>query len=338
MKNYFNGIYLAIAIALALASGAQGAFLYSEDFRSDSVDGWVFEGADGSTAPALTYDEDIAGLKNQNQIDRYEGGWLRLAENETNLSTMAFYDTAFDISQSDVTASFTWSAYNGDGDDGFTFFFSDADSTPTIGSGDLGYASDGVSSGLAGGFLGIGFDSGSDINLNDNTINIYGPGDGTSGYALLTQIQLDPVNQPIAFPDRKKRTIQHSDYYRRATITLTADNQLSVQVQFDPQLDPQTLIENFDLNEALNGITRPDEVLVGFTAASGAGSQYAEVRDFIIEGINNGTVPVIPEPSTVAITTLAFLGIGAAQFSVLRARRQKEDEEPSDLESENQRQ
>lgn len=152
---------------------------------------------------------------------------------------------------------------------------------------------------------------------------------------MLTQIQLDPRNQPIAFPDRKKRTIQHSDYFRRATITLTADNKLSVQVQFDPQLDPQTLIENFNLNEVLNGIIRPDEVLVGFTAASGAGSQYTEVRDFIIEGINNGTVPVIPEPSTVAITTLAFLGIGAVQLSVFRARRQKEEVETPELESEN---
>lgn len=336
MKNYLNGFCIAGASLIALTTGVQGAFLYSEDFRSDSADGWVFEGANGSTAPDLTYNEDIAGLKNQNQIDQYEGGWLRLAENETNLSTMAFYDTAFDISQSDVTTSFTWSAYNGDGDDGFTFFFSDADSTPTIGSGDLGYASDGVNGGLSGGFLGIGFDSGSDINLNDNTINIYGPGDGTSGYALLTQIQLDPENQPIAFPDRKKRTIQHSDYFRRATITLTADNQLTVQVQFDPQLDPQTLIENFDLNAALNGIIRPNEVLVGFTAASGEGSQYAEVRDFIIEGINNGTVPVIPEPSTVAITALAFLGIGAAQFSFFRARRQKEQDDVTELESETQ--
>ena len=90
-----------------------------------------------------------------------------------------------------------------------------------------------------------------------------------------------------------------------------------------------TVIDNFDASSFL--ATRPETLMFGFSSATGASKEIHEIRNLVV----SGSVPVIPEPSTVAISALAILGIGGAQLSVWRNRRRLELEESEETEIEN---
>lgn len=310
--------------------GAQAQFLYSETFTNTTAPGWVFDEEDNSIAPYLT----------ANTVDSPGDGWLRLAENEKNQSTFAYYDTSFASQGLDLNISFDFAIYDGTGADGFTFFLMDGSVNPDPGGfgGSLGYANrvrygGEVIDGLAGGYLGIGFDEyGNFSNDNEsrnggpgfipNSVTLRGSGEGTSGYEYITHANLDAIGQ-IDFPELSTRPDQNSADYRSANVHITTDNRITVQMTFGAGTEPITVIDNFDATAYL--AARPETLMFGFSAATGGKMEIHEIRNLFV----SGSVPVIPEPATVAISVLAFAGIAGAQFGVWRLRRREEDCEES---------
>jgi hypothetical protein len=328
---------LAALTGIALAPlSAQASFLYSETFTGSSANGWVFDEENSSVAPYLT----------SGGSDPSGDGWLRMTESIKNQSTFAYYDTAFASEGLDINISFDFAIYDGTGADGFTFFLMDGSVDPDPGAfgGSLGYANrndynGNPVDGLAGGYLGIGFDEyGNFSNDNEgrnggegffpNSVTLRGSGAGTSGYEYITHSNLDAYGQ-IDFPALNTRPDQSGADYRAANVTITADNRVTVQVQFGAGNDPVTVIDNFDATSYL--ATRPETLMFGFSSATGASKEIHEIRNLVV----SGSVPVIPEPSTVAISALAILGIGGAQLSVWRKRRSLELEDSEESETQN---
>ncbi len=326
---------LTVLAGIAVSSVAsQASFLYSETFTGTSANGWVFDEENSSTAPYLT----------ANTSDSSGDGWLRLTESLNNQSTFAYYDTAFASEGLDLNISFDFSVYDGTGADGFTFFLMDGSVNPDPGGfgGSLGYANrlsyqgDPID-GLAGGYLGIGFDEyGNFSNPTEgrnggqgfipNSVTLRGSGSGTSGYEYITHANLDEYGQ-IDFPNMSTRPDQNSADYRAANISISADNKITVQMTFGDGSAPVTVIDNFDATSYL--ATRPETLMFGFSAATGAKKEIHEIRNLVV----SGSVPVIPEPSTVAISVLAVAGVAGAQLGVWRMRRRQDEEDLCDDES-----
>jgi hypothetical protein len=299
----------------------QSSFFYSETFTGTSADGWVFDGKNDSITPFLT----------SNTIDDIDDGWLRLTESKKNQSAFAYYDTAFVSTGLDLNVSFDFSIYDGTGADGFTFFLMDGSIDPSPGAfgGSLGYANrfgnNGTPiDGLAGAYIGIGFDEYGNFSNNNegrnggigfvpNSITLRGSGNGTSGYEYITHANLDEYGQ-LDFPDISSRPDQSGVGYRHAIISLTADDKLTVQVKLGNNSVLETIIDSFDVSSFL--MNRPETLMFGFSASTGSSKEIHEIRNLIV----NGNVPVIPEPSSRVIVCLACLSLISIYYITLKFR------------------
>lgn len=298
---------LILTILLFFTSlSIQSAFLYNESFTNDVADEWVFDEEDNSKLPYLT-----SGIS-----DSTGDGWLRLTESKKNQSTFAYYDRAFEAQNLDINISFDFAIYDGTGADGFSFFLMDASYDPDPGAfgGSLGYANrfdynGNPVDGLSGGYLGVGFDNyGNFSNSNEgrnggvgfvpNSISIRGSGEGTSGYEYITHANLDQYGL-IGFNDQSNRPTL-SDY-RRASILLTADNQLTVKVQFGETNPYVTVIDDMDIDSFL--YERPESLMIGFSASTGSKKEIHEIRNLIFQS----KVPVIPEFDSFMLSGIAIV-------------------------------
>jgi autotransporter-associated beta strand protein len=269
---------LAIWLALVLRVGAQTVVI-TETFKNSTAPGWVFAGT-GYT-PTLT--SGTAGPDGNAAGD----GWLRLTTAGTLQATSAYYNTAFTAAGATVYAKFDYEAYGGTGADGITFFLFDGSVPFSVGAngGSLGYAQKTLAgggesnqSGLAGGYLGValdefgnfsaasegrvgGYNGGGTARVPDS-IAVRGP--EASGYAYLggsgTLAQsIDSVTRPT-----QVNTVQ---------VLVTATNQLTVTLQ-QGGTSPQTVLQM-----DLSGYARPDTLKFGFSAGTGASTNFHDVRN-----------------------------------------------------------
>lgn len=307
---------LILTILLFFTSlSVQSAFLYNETFTNSDANGWVFGEENNSKKPYLT-----SGV-----TDPTGEGWLRLTESKKNQSTFAYYDRAFEAQNLDINISFDFAIYDGTGADGFSFFLMDGSYDPDPGAfgGSLGYANrydyDGNPvDGLSGGYLGVGFDNyGNFSNSNEgrnggvgfvpNSISIRGSGEGTSGYEYITHVNLDQYGD-IGFENLNERPIENN--YRRASIKLTADDKLTVQVQFGESNSPEIIIDNMDISSYL--VDRPETMMFGFSAATGSRKEIHEIRNLLV----NANVPIIPELDSFTLSGIAIMCIVLVNLTV----------------------
>ena len=195
----------------------------------------------------------------------------------TNQSGMAVFDTAYSSAQQ-FEFEFDYHIEDTDGGDGRTvgdgiaFFVMDGSTTAAIGSlgGALGYSTDGTVNGMAGGWLGVGFDAfgnfsalgtgGSEPNSTqaDNVV-LRGSGTGgTTGYEYLSgsafAASIDSASN------------------RKVNIVLTSDQKITVKISSDVGETWTTIIDNVDVKNATDQASVPTTFKFGFTGTSGDGA------------------------------------------------------------------
>ncbi len=280
--------------------GALAQTTSTSTFTDTTAPGWVFGGS-GSTNPYLT-----AGVV---PGDTAGNGWLRLTENTNNQSTFALLDNQIFSVNAQIDITMQYASWNGSGADGITFFLVDGgiDSStfsPGAYGGSMGYAQRTGVAGMPGGYLGFALDDfgnysnnsegrnggvagpgvggtggvTTDTTLRPNTISVRGP--ESSDYAFIAasaDVSTIPGGGQIDFPTATTRPDQTGADYRSFHITLDANNQLTVQMQFGATSSFTTLF-----TADLSTYDRPDYFKLGFTGATGGSTEIHEVRNLTV--------------------------------------------------------
>ncbi len=233
-------------------------------------------------------------------IDDPEGeGWLRLTKDLPFQSGYAFLDSVFP-SNLGILIDFeykTWrSVYDSyGGADGFSVFFFDANTPFKVGGygGSLGYAPfEGVATGLAGGYIGIGFDEyGNFSNPTEgriggpgercNSVVIRGPTANNNVYLTGNQLQLDRNSNVNSIDYNTVTTTRPADdvFYRRVKISIEpigTSYKITVKWQTTPTGNDSTLLEYTTTTPP------PSNLKLGFAASTGGGVNYHEIRNLVI--------------------------------------------------------
>ncbi len=219
-----------LMIGLLSPPGAQATTaLFTESFTGSSLSPEVIVTMptvpSGTNQACLTASADVAAAPvpgcQTPAIDSSGSGALRLTP-AVNGRVGAVFNAVTIPTSAGLDARFNLYQYGGTGADGIAFVMAAVDpatqvppaSTGVAGA-TLGYARDGASSGLANGYLGIGFDRYGNYSINSisgtgcaapswagvgpNEVTVRGPGSGTAGYCLLgsTMESSYPGPQPV---------------------------------------------------------------------------------------------------------------------------------------------
>ncbi|MEM8599807.1 MAG: T9SS type A sorting domain-containing protein [Bacteroidota bacterium] len=301
---------LLLLLLLALSPHAQAQFPITETFTGTTANGWVL----ARDAELTGGDEDPVGQ-----------GWLRLTDNAEFRRGYAFLDTAFPSTDGvvvDIEFAIWGDTFPGDG---FTLFlFDGALSTGDFDIGEwggsLGYAN-GCSTpgderpGLAGAYVGIGFDEfGNFANPGDRCKN-GGPGrqvnsltvrgaantsdaDATNDYPFVATT--GTLTESLSFR-QATRPDQTSQDYRRAQIAIIPSGTgyaITVNVQFGASAPFTEVIAPIQLD------TPPPATLkLGFGSSTGAARSFHEIRN-----VEVGDATALP----VELTSFRATSIGEA--------------------------
>jgi autotransporter-associated beta strand protein len=293
---------------------ARGQFVYEESFSQPTVNGWTFQTAGSNPGARLTANAapQAGDPETGPQIDAPGNGWLRLANLTANQANVGYLATAIPSSNNTVTVTFDFAAWNAAGvgqADGIGFFLYDAGVPFAAGAdgGSLGFAQKTGVPGLAGGYVGVGIDvygnysnategrTGSypagavNPGFQPNEIAVRGPGTGTTGYYYLGGTggnnytvggtpAIPSLTSSLSFPSLTQRPDQDDADFRRIQIELTDTDQLIVRLEVGYETGFTDL---FTLD--LSGITRPNQLGFGVSAATGGGQQVYEIRNLSIE-------------------------------------------------------
>ena len=236
-------------------------------------------------------------------IDDPEGdGWLRLTKDVTYQKGYAYIDIPFPSSLG-VLIDFeykTWRSVSdpGGGADGFSVFLFDANSTFRTGGygGSLGYAPYNGTPGLAGGYIGIGFDEfGNFSSTSDgkvggpgqrcNSVALRGPTTGnpgtTNAYLTGIQLQTDPNNNTNSIDYNTVTATRPSDdvFYRRVKISIEpvgGNYKITVKWKTTPDGNDITLLTYTMTTPP------PANLKIGFAASTGSCVNYHEIRNLVV--------------------------------------------------------
>ena len=273
------GVLLLVS-ALMSAYPAHAVVLVNETFKNSSAPGWTI----GDDA-VLT----------SGGVDPNGDGFLRLTPNDNNKRGFAIYNTSIPT-DAGVKVSFDFTAYGGGspGADGIAFFLLDGTTAnPHVGAygGSLGYANRNSEEGVPNGYVGIGLDEygnysnptesrNGGIGFTPEAVAIRGSGNGLTGYDYIGGT--GTLSPTLDFADSSTRPDQTSSQFRRATITITPDHHITVQVQFGYGTTPITEINNFNLDAAPGQAALPSSFKFGFTSSTGGSKNFHEIRNFVI--------------------------------------------------------
>ncbi|MBD3884381.1 DUF4347 domain-containing protein [Phormidium tenue FACHB-886] len=301
------------------------AVLLRETFQNTDVGDrpWIFgTGVGDTTNPFLTArPEATPSLINGEQglpgvggtpLDPVGSGTLRLTDATPNESAFVIFNQAVDQSQG-LTITFDLFSYGGtvlDGrtGDGISFFLIDGTATPTAPGafgGSLGYAQKQVEgiAGIAGGYLGVGFDEFGNYSTSLEGTLLQRPtpagvatavpnsvavrGSAASGYAFLGG------TGSIA-PDTNPTT--RAAAQRRARIDLSPTGVLNVRVDLNNDNDfadtGEVVIRNFNVTQ-VNGAL-PSTFKLGFAASTGNATNIHEVRNLVAQTLIDPDTPIPP--------------------------------------------
>jgi Ca2+-binding RTX toxin-like protein len=334
--------------------------LFQESFRTDDVTDKSFKvevgtvGGVTSAQPFLTARPTGAapagGLAGNPGVAETSGdGALRLTSNTNNQSAFVLYDKPISASQG-ISVTFDFFAYNGStGADGISFFLVDAAETRPITAGgfggSLGYANSGSTTGLEGGYVGIGFDEFG--NFSDSSEGRNGPVSGTNPGRIPDSISVrgrettDPLTQyryltgtgtlTPGIDDNAASTRTPAKRTAQIDITPvvgTTGGRLTVKVDLNGDGDfldtneAPTELSNYDL--VGNNGALPANFKFGFASSTGASTNIHEIRNLLITtaqpGVTFSGAGVLTNPTTGAVSlTTAEGGTPTTVSAVLGA-------------------
>ncbi|MFM7423988.1 MAG: DUF4347 domain-containing protein [Elainella sp.] len=264
-------------------------------------------------------------------------GALRLTGAVPDQAAFLLYDRPIN-SRDGLTITFELFAYgsttNPTGADGVSFFLLDGTVTPTEAGafgGSLGYAQkNGIAPGLAGGYVGIGFDEFGNFSSptdapGEPIVRTGGPGqvpDSISvragvptNYAFVTgtgslPFQID--NPGATTRDAARRTVK---------VDLTPAGLLTVRIDGNNDgdfLDPGESAPNLtNINIAgINGGTPPSTLKFGFGSGTGDFNNIHEIRNLVVSTLNNPPVTVDFGAAFIPDTTALLVGFSATDPDV----------------------
>lgn len=260
---------------------------------------------------------DNATLTAATGVDPNGSGWLRLTNSSSNQKGYMYVQESFPTSLG-VIADFEYVSWRSSNDsflgaDGLTFFLFDGSITDTnfkLGGygGSLGYATysnPANTTGLSGGYIGVGFDeygnyarkaenrNGGTTGLVPNAIVLRGPTSATytASNPYLTHTELgDRTGGANAIRARNEidyNTIvtarpAPSEFYRRVQVYVTkSGSDYVVNVRWRKQ--GETTFTNI-LTYTMNGTTYPlpPTLKLGFAASTGGGYNFHEIRNILL--------------------------------------------------------
>lgn len=258
-----------------------------------------------TTSPTGVFTPDPAGA-----------GTLRLTSSKENQAAFVLFNspptggnTQGGIPSADgLVITFDFFTYNGTGADGISFFLIDAARgrapNPVAGAfgGSLGYAnrtSPSTLQGVEGGYVGVGFDEfGNYSNGNEGRFGgspnptlpdgrvpdaVAVRGSQASGYRYVSGSATLPPSQSIDQPTAINRNAP--GVQRTAKITLTPDNQISVEVDFKDGAGFVTLVSRLPLSTIPGQGTLPASLNFGFAGSTGSTTNIHEIQNIKITTI-----------------------------------------------------
>ncbi len=292
-------LFLILLVFCTPKSNATGAII-DEPMTGPTAPDWIFG---GSPNPAI--------LTGNGVIDPVGVGWLRLTDTGNNQAGYAYLDTPFSIT-SGVVIQFDYTTWGGSGADGYSIFLFDAATAPfQIGAsgGSLGYAQKTVapmSPGLGGGYIGVGIDEyGNFANPTEgrvggpgrlpNSVTVRGP--ASTNWAYLGG---SAANVGQLWFNQGTRPAQTGTDYRKVVIYLTpvaAPNHLQVDVYlqfgYNQPLTPVVL-------GLFTGQPIPANVKIGYAASTGGSTNNHEIRNLLVNPLNNDINLAIFKSASVA--------------------------------------
>ncbi|MGB5805399.1 MAG: DUF6701 domain-containing protein [Vibrio anguillarum] len=265
----------------------QGYACFEDDFNRSSLgQNWIPYTSTGSFTPSL--------ISNR----------LRLTEDRNNQATAVTYQRIFPAAGNLVTVEFdyyAWANLTGNGADGVSVIFSDAEIIPRTGGfgGSLGYApttsSNPIKPGFAGGWLGVGLDEWGNYS-NPTEGRVGGPGfrrqavairgseAASYRYLVGTAANLNPKLDV-------RRTCQWwggncsfpgPGPGHRYFITIDSRNNNAVYVRVDRLVNGnmQTVIDWFNVLSNPNQGATPEEFLLSLAGSTGASVNNHEIENF----------------------------------------------------------
>jgi fibronectin-binding autotransporter adhesin len=225
---------------------------------------------------------------------------MTMTTNSGNESTYAYDPTAFDSANATIAVKFTYTTSNGSAQpaDGITFFLADASVVASSGfspgafGGSLGYAQKNAgaappngTSGLNGGYLGLGIDQfGNYSNPTEgrnggpaqlpNEVAIRGPGSGQNGYNYLGgTTNLDSGSTIFTAPAVGQPAIATN-----FEMTISATNQVVMYMQ-------ENGVYQQIFTADLSGYTRPNSLVLGFTGSTGGQNSTQQVANILLTSV-----------------------------------------------------
>lgn len=256
-----------------------------------------------TTSPTPPFTPDPAG-----------SGTLRLTPSKQNQAAFVLFNSPPSRgnpqggipSANGLVITFDFFSYNGTGADGISFFLIDAATgravDPVAGAfgGSLGYAnrtSPSTLPGVVGGYVGVGFDEfGNYSNANEGRLGgspnptqpdgrvpdaVAVRGSEASGYRYISGTTTLPPTQSIDQPAATNRLA--AGVQRTARITLTPDNQISVDVNYGAGF--VNLVSRLPLNTIPGQGNLPPSLNFGFAGSTGSTTNIHEIQNIRITTI-----------------------------------------------------
>lgn len=250
--------------AAVAAPPAQTTFVNEGFTGADAGDGYILPSttaASGNVACLTALPAD--GATNAGSIptcsdtaDAVEGGALRLTSNVNNQSGGVGAKQSVPITKG-IDATFNSYQYNGDGADGIVFYLAATDPyNPTVPEkigylgGSMGYSAStaNTAQGLSHAYLGIGLDrfgnfanrqfggngcsgdQSTNGTLFANAVTVRGPGDGSTGYCVLSKTSVNGSLDKTGVTDRAQAKVPVEIVINPTSSVLTAQQNTSVTV------------------------------------------------------------------------------------------------------------
>lgn len=288
---------ILLFLIVEIQAFAQIGFPYCETFDSNS------------TKPSTVFGND-AQLVN---------GALRLTSNQLEQRGFVYIDIPFSSTYG-IKTSFEYFSYGGDGADGLAFFLFDAAvSNFSIGGfgGSLGYSKSLNNPGLAGAYLGVGFDEFGNFGNNaegktggfpsagdglvPNSIVIRGPGNGYVGYEFIKGKKTMESGPDGLAPDQffpissggrgtNRVTDLNQPGYRKVNLSLIPNPSgvgylITLVMDYTVQQNTPRTITIFQ--DVPFPFAAPANLKLGFSASTGGYTNFHEIRNLIVEVAND---------------------------------------------------
>ena len=315
-----------ITTPMLIAAEARAAYSYSlatlvdDTFREATVSnpnwitgvGPVSNPALPPQQPFLTASSSPTGIipgSPTGALDAPGNGALRLTNNVVDQASFVLFNQPVPTSQG-LTVTFELYSYGGTGADGISFFLIDGVTSPTQAGGfggSLGYAQKNeIAPGIAGGYVGIGFDEyGNFSSPTDSaggaTVRTGGPGQTPDSISVRagqsTNYQFVTGTASLPFGIDNPTATTREPAKRTVKVDLDTNGLLSVRIDGNNDgdfLDPGETSPNLiNINVAgINGTALPSTLKFGFASGTGDSTNTHEIRNLSVTTINNPPVAV----------------------------------------------